>query len=696
MKKLSKHIELGLESIIEGLNRHIDVEGLDDDKVKSSMESKISSFQNAKRLLSRWVNSENAPSKEKIQYYVKQLVGSGDQAIENLQEALSKKIDYDELDESKYKNAMDAKPLVLDAIFELDASMLELRIQLETDTIVLEAKEFKIGYPERYAKQEFFPLDNYHKKWLGKDGSVNICPHTTKGKIITLENLNIQLPKPPKDKSKILFSDLPKKDQHWRRVKPKREITIENQDAFASHILEEFRRRREGVWFMNNGEATYLTGTHYFSLQHCKMLDTGGYMDFRYAQLNIYYFMKACEVDERCLGMCFVKSRRTGFTYIALSDLLDVATSKKNGLIGVTSKTDLDAEYAFGKFSYMFLNLPFYFRPVVRGREDSQKVLDFAKPSNNSKVAKKSRDTSTVDYLNTKIDYQPSKIDSYDGQKLDRWLGDEYGKLKSPNDAIKHLGTITPTMMPAGRVVGKALIGSTVGAMNKGGSQFKEVYENSNVLKRNEVTKKTTTALYGYFLPAQENMEQCTDIYGKCWKEDPPKGTRNIVGEFINVGSVNYLLAEESTKKTQGDKALNAQYRAYPRTIEHAFRDEANNAVFNLTKLYSQIEHNDQYDTGSLYATGNFDWINGVEDGEVVFNPNPHGRFKVAWMPSKVDDTEHLQNQVKFVNDKYYPMNADVGRLGCDPFSLKSTHGKGSKGGIHGLTLKFPCRECPC
>ena len=371
---------------------------------------------------------------------------------------------------------------------------------------------------------------------------------------------------------------------------------------FHRYILEEFRRRREGVWFMNNGKATYITGTHYFSLQHCKMLDTGGYMDFRLAQLNIYYFMKACEIDSRCLGMCFVKSRRTGYTYIVLTKLLDSATSKKNGLIGITSKSDLDAEYAFAKFSYMFLNLPFYFRPVVRGKEDSLKQLEFARPSNNSKLAKKSRDVSTKDYLNTKVDYQPSKIDSYDGQKLDDWLGDEYGKLKAPNDAEKHLATISPTMMPAGRVVGKAWIGSTVGAMDKGGEQFKNIYQNSNILKRDETTQKTTTGLYGYFLPAQENMPNCTDVYGKCWKESPPSGTRNVYGELIRLGSIEYLLAEERAKKKQGDKALNGQYRAYPRTVEHAFRDEADNAVFNVTKLYSQIEHNDQFAKESLYV----------------------------------------------------------------------------------------------
>ena len=694
MKRLSHHIELGLQSIIEGLNIEIDVASLDDDKLRTSMDSKISSFRNAKKLLSRWVNSENTPSKSKILRYVKELVNSGDKAIQNLQEALSKKIDYDALDEHRYKAAMDAKPVILDAIFELDSAMLELRLQIKTDTISLEDKEFKVGYPERYAKGEFFPLSDYFKNVL--EGEViNICPFGTKGDIIELENLQIRLPKPPKDKTEILFHDLPKKQQYWRRVNPEREITPENADAFSEYIIEEYRRRREGIWFMNNGKPCYLTGSHYFGLQHCKMLDTGGYMDFRIAQLNIFYFMKACEVDYRCLGMCFVKSRRTGYTYIILTKLADSVTSKKNALIGITSKSDLDAEYAFAKFSYMFLNLPFYFRPVVRGKEDSLKQLEFARPSNNSKEAKKKRDVSTSDYLNSKIDYQPSKIDSYDGQKLDDWLGDEYGKLKAPNDAEKHLATISPTMMPAGRVVGKAWVGSTVGAMEKGGKQFKNIYLNSNTLKRNATTKKTTTGLYGYFLPAQENMPNCTDVYGKCWKETPPRGTLNIYGEPILVGSIEFLIAEEESKKQQGDKALNGQYRAYPRTIEHAFRDEADNAVFNVNKLYSQLEHNDSIPEESRYLVGNFNWKNGVKDGDVVFDPNPKGRFKVAWLPSVIDDTEHLQNNVKESNEKFFPLNGDVGRLGCDPFSLKSTHGKGSKGGIHGLTLKVPAGGAP-
>ena len=64
-------------------------------------------------------------------------------------------------------------------------------------------------------------------------------------------------------------------------------------------------------------------------------------------------------------------------------------------------------------------------------------------------------------------------------------------------------------------------------------------------------------------------------------------------------------------------------------------------------------------------------------------------------MPSKVDNTEGLKNAVKKLGEKYYPLNLECVRLGCDPFSLKSTHGKGSKGGIHGKTIINPDGGAP-
>lgn len=664
---------------------------LQPDKVKSIIDAKIDSFKLVKKMLNRWVNSPNGPSKDKLRKYLIDIVDAGDNALEFLKEVLENDIDYDRIDKHKIHQAIKAKPIILESIFELDYAIKELKNKIERDDLSLEEKEFKIGYPEKFAKGEFFPAEDYFKDWYNEEeDAVNICPFSTKGEIITISDLKIQLPKPPKDKKKILFHDKPKKDQFWQRIPPPEGITTDTVEAWEDYILEEFRRRREGVWFMNNGKAVYLTGNHYFALQWCQMFDNGEYMAFRYAQLEMFYHLEACIVDKRCLGQLFLKSRRTGFTYAVLFILLNMSTSKRNGKFGMTSKSGTDVEEAWDKFSYAFLNLPFFFRPVVKGREDSPTNLFFGKPSNNTKEFKKSRKTGIEDYLNTNIDYRPTKNGSYDSVKLDGYLGDEAFKWEKPADYINHLGQVTPTMMPAGNVVGKAFIGSTMGRHDKGGSQGIELINGSFVKDRDPLTGKTSTGLYLHFLPAHKNMEMFTDKYGYCHTEKPEKKTYNVLGDLIRVGSIEYLVATEEQKKRLSDKAYNEQLRTYPRIIEHALRDESNSCVFNLTKLHEQIEHNSFIPEESKYMVGNFEWENGIKNSKVYFDRNPNGRFKVSWLPSAVDDTSHLANNVRRSGDKFYPENLNLVRFGCDPFSLKSAHGQGSKGGLHGKVVYLP------
>jgi hypothetical protein len=664
---------------------------LEADKMKAIIDSKVSSFKLAKSMLMKWASSPNAPSKDKLRYYIQEITVSGDKALEFLKDALEHDIDYDEIEKHKIASAIKAKPIILNAVFELDASLVELKDKLENDDLSLEDREFKIGYPERFAKGEFYPLTDYFKDWYEEEGDrVNICPFSTKGEGIEITDLKIRLPKPPKEKEKILFSDKTKKEQYWRRTEMPEGVNPDNEELWDEYIKEEFRRRREGIWFMNNGEPVYLTGNHYFALQWCEMLDSGGYMDFRYAQLEMFYHMEACIIDNRSLGHLFLKSRRTGFTYIALAISINLATSKRNAKHGMTSKSGDDVQEAFDKLSYMFLRLPFFFRPVVKGKEDSPSELFFGKPSENTKEAKKARKTGIKDYLNTSLDHRPTKNDSYDSVKLDNYIGDECYKWVRPHDYIVHLGMITPTLMPAGKVVGKAFLGSTMGSLEKGGEQGVEMIRGSYVADRDSITKKTSTGLYFHFLPAQENMEEFTDIYGRCWTETPPKPTKNILGGLIKLGSNEYLIAVEEQKRKQSDKAYNEQLRTYPRTIEHALRDESEDCIYNMAKLYENIEYNTTLPEDSKYMIGNFEWEGGVKDSKVFFSRNPKGRFKISWLPSKIDGTEALANNIRKSGDRFYPNNSNVIRFGCDPFSLKSTHGEGSKGGIHGKTLMFP------
>ncbi len=685
MNNLSYDIEESIKIVLEGLSFDVVISDVDPEKMTRAMKSKEDSFLEAKALMNDWMNSANRPSDEKAMMYAKQLVLAGDGSIIKLRKSLTAKIDYSILPAEKHGMAIKAKTIILKAIRNINASLVELRIQISENSLRFKEDNYKVGYAERFANQEFYPKVNYFKQWHNKEeDAVMICPFGTKGDIIEIEGLKIQLPKVP-TKKHILFSKEPISNQHWRREGLPKGLTPDSSDSFASYIMEQFRKRREGVWFMNNGKATYIPGTFWFALEHCKMLDNGGYMLFKEAQLRMAYHQEACFRDPRSLGELFVKSRRTGYSFMILFRLLEEATCTKNGRYGMTSKSNDDVEESFGKFSYAFLELPFFFQPVVRGKVESGKKLFFGKPADTSREAKLKKETSTSDYLNTEIDTRPTKNDSYDSTKLNGYLGEEPAKWKPPVNYIEHFGTIKPTMMPGGRVIGKCWLGSTIGALNKGGANYKVLDNMSDVTQRNELTGKTSSGLYSYFLPAQENQEICTDIYGKCWQEKPPAGTLDNFGEEIKFGSIEFLKSLEKEAMSKGDNVLNAHYRAEPMTREQAYRDKSDDCMFNINKLYEQLDYNNSKDAETLYTVGNFAWKDGIRDSEVVFTPNKNGRFKLAWLPSMVDGTKHIMNNVTSRGNKFYPNN-DFGYLSSDPFSVRSASGgRGSSGAIHGF-----------
>lgn len=699
MKGLSKDIEIAVDTVIEGLEYETDMSLIDADKVKTIVKAKVDSFKYGKELLVRWQNSNNAPNDTTLKKYVKRLIKAGDIALEVLRRALRTKIDYDELDPSKHHLAISVKPSIHQAIIEIDSALIELRMQLDADNINLKENEFKRGYPEKFASGEFLPAKDYYKEWYDKENDAIILdPKGTKGELIKVGELNIFLPVVP-PKKEILFSNLKKEDQYWRRADEPSGLSQDTAEAYTEYIIEEFRRRREGIWFMNNGKPEYLTGTHYFALQWVKMEDSGGYMDFRYAQRDMFYFTQACIVDTRCLGELFVKSRRTGYTYQIICQLLNDATSVSNARLGITSKSNDDAEKAFSKLSYGFLNLPFFFKPVVKGVEDSKKFLEFAKPSDRTKTGKKKKDTNTDDYLNTLIDFLPTKNDSYDGQKMFRYLADEASKWAKPANFEKHWGQVSPTFDTGGRIVGKAFVGSTVAAMKDGGEEYYELYKSSLVSKRNKITGRTPSGLYTYFLPAHKNMEEYTDKYGVCHEVvEKGSGFYNAQGIWITIGSIQFLEAKRLSKKKESDISYNEELRAFPMTLDEAFRDEMNQSTFNTEKILSQIKINEDHDIEKTLVRGNFQWKDGVPDTTVEWYPNEKGRFLVSWIP-KEEMRNRFEWKSMYGDFSRHPLNGDIGAFGCDPYDISTTvdgvkkdgsysdeGSRGSKGALHGLT----------
>tara|TARA_R100000458_G_C8263719_1_gene239004 strand:- start:855 stop:1925 length:1071 start_codon:yes stop_codon:yes gene_type:complete len=157
----------------------------------------------------------------------------------------------------------------------------------------------------------------------------------------------------------------------------------------------------------------------------------------------------------------------------------------------------------------------------------------------------------------------------------------------------------------------------------------------------------------------------------------------------IETGVIEHWENEVEGLKEDSD-SLNEYYRQFPRTEQHAFRDETKNSLFNLTKIYEQIDYNEELINSMNVTKGNFVWQNGIKDTKVIFMPNKDGRFLISWVPSK-----NLQNNVIVKNGVKYPGNEHVGSFGCDSYDISGTvDGRGSKGALHGLT-KFSMEDAP-
>ena len=700
MKTNSADIEIAILNSIDGLTKDIDILSVDDEKLSRLVKSRQDSFSSIKEMLGLWQNSPNAPREDKLISYTKKLIQAGEKSSEILRQALIKEIDFDDLDAEKYGQAIASKPIIYKAISDINSGIKILERQIETKTLTFKEQEFKPGMPERFANQEFFPEKEYYKEWYDElEDAIILDPKGTKGELIELDGLKLFLPIPPKSKKDILFSKLPIEEQYWKRIETPKGLSPENEEEYTDYIIEEFRRRREGVWFMNNGKPTWVTGSHYMGLQWNEMIETGGFKEFRLAQANLYYFALATMLDKRCVGMIFTKGRRSGFTEMALDNFVNYSTSIKNKKFGITSKTEDDAQVAFNKYSYAIQNLPFFFQPVVKGKIDDKNKMEFGKVSENTREAKKKKDTSTKDYLNILVDFRATATLAYDSVAMFLYLGDEAGKWIRPNDYVDHWTNVKPTLIQGGAVVGKALIGSTLNPLDKGGKQFQTLFLGSNVKSRDS-NEETATGLYALFLPAHKNYERFTDKYGVCHEVlQPGEWFLNSKGHKETQGALQYLEAKFKSAKTMGGKAYNNTRRLDPITIEDAFRDELQSQLFDIEKINAQLKFNRENELeNSVLRRGNFYWKDGIKDTEVIWRPEEKGRFLVSWIPSTEMRNKFVMKNIFGRMTKCAVFDQE-GAFGCDPYDqsgvvdskLVSTengveHNLGSKGSLHGVT----------
>ena len=552
-----------------------------------------------------------------------------------------------------------------------------------------------------YIKPNIIKQKNRHSKWeygYNKDHDVIVISRTGKiGEIYEIQDLKIAL---PLIESSYKRSDK-KEEQYWDQAEfPKELSKIKNvfdwnkypdvfKERWYDYIDQEFKHREEGFAFYNNGKPTYITGTHYMYLQWSK-IDVGA-PDFRESNRLFFIFWEACKADDRCYGMCYLKNRRSGFSFMSSAELVNQATISSDARFGILSKSGADAKKMFtDKVVPISINYPFFFKPIQDGMDRPKTELAYRIPA--SKLTRKKLDANEkleeLDGLDTTIDWKNTGDNSYDGEKLKLLAHDESGKWERPDNILNNWRVTKTCLRLGSKIIGKCMMGSTSNALDKGGENFKKLYYNSDVTKRNR-NGQTTSGLYSLFIPMEWSYEGFIDSHGLPVFDTPEKPVKGVDGKLIDSGVIEHWQNEVEGLKSDSD-ALNEYYRQFPRTEQHAFRDEAKQALFNLTKIYEQIDYNDDLRHSSVLTRGSFQWENGVQDSKVMFYPNQDGRFLISWVPDK-----YLQNRVIIKDGMKYPGNEHCGAFGCDSYDISGTvDSRGSNGALHGLT-KFSMENIP-
>ena len=553
-----------------------------------------------------------------------------------------------------------------------------------------------------YIKPNIIKRQNRYNKWeygYNKEHDVVVISKTGKiGDIYEIQNLKIALPliedaykcSDKKEEQKWFSYEYPKELSKIKTRFEWEEYPDHFKNKWYEYIDQEFEFREKGFSFYNKGVPTYITGTHYMYLQWTK-IDVGQ-PDFREANRLFFIFWEACKADQRCFGMCYLKNRRSGFSFMSSSEIVNQATISSDARFGILSKSGADAKKMFtDKVVPISVNYPFFFKPIQDGMDRPKTELAYRVPA--SKITRKSISNapnalSELKGLDTTIDWKNTGDNSYDGEKLKILVHDESGKWERPDNILNNWRVTKTTLRLGSRIIGKCMMGSTSNALDKGGENFKKLYYDSDVTKRNR-NGQTSSGLYSLFIPMEWNFEGFIDSYGLPVFDTPDETIKGADGNEIEYGVIEHWQNEVDGLKNDQD-GLNEFYRQFPRTEQHAFRDEAKQSLFNLTKIYQQIDYNEDLRNTSVITTGSFAWENGIQDTRVIFNPHKDGRFKITWVPPK-----DLQNRVIIKNGTKYPGNEHCGAFGCDSYDISGTvDQRGSNGSLHGLT-KFSMEDVP-
>lgn len=458
-----------------------------------------------------------------------------------------------------------------------------------------------------------------------------------------------KIPSPPNREEDILFINHKKKDQFWRKqsLPDLKRMTVREKVNF---IDQERDRWANGVFFMNNGELTYINGLHYDHLTYMTFDEDVFYLD---NQRLDFYFRQLTWEHPMCRGRVIAKARRVGASWQEITEATYRSVEDFNRHVGLISiEEDKTKTSLFNPLIDSYVKRPKFMRPIYyrpNGKKPKQK-LSLASDD----IPEDAEVESDLDSLELNGWCKPSatSASAFDAYKMHYITADEVWKWKqaSPKQFMQaHL----KCFVRGGELVGKLSMLSTLGDTDDVEQAIKEgveIYQNSDP-KNLEKDGFTKSGLWKWFISAVYADHKEKDIYGK-----------------INVDKATESIMKERSKYEEGSQDYIYELRRAPLTEEEAMATAHGSTTFDNIRLQDRITIINKLPTSEKpYVLGKLHEDNVTE--KVHFEPTNNGNWKIAWHPkkSRLEGKDYSNRWYKDMNGILRMNKSPEGVLGYDP-----------------------------
>ncbi len=436
-----------------------------------------------------------------------------------------------------------------------------------------------------------------------------------------------------------------------------------------------------GEWILINGTPTYFNKYCYFYHQWFTLLE-GIFPMYKETSLEYFRFFELCEKDPLTLGECGIKGRRLGLSSMSASIKLLIGLLEKNTIQGIVSKTGVDAQEMYFMVKNGIENLVEFLMPDLNKITDSE--IHIAKPA--KKISRLNTRASGDKGMNNRINWLDTAENAYDGRGLRHITIDEAAKMERVNVQIL-FSKISDTLVKGAVIKGHVSMFSTVNKGDKGGSNFRKIWEGSDHIDgRKDKFGRTETKMKRFFIEGYRGYMGYVGKYGESIIDTPTAEQTEYLRKWIDpetkelgcpdptIGAKEWLM-EERKMKAHDPELYAEQVRKYPFEWKEVFKDANNMCHFNLEELNNQIERVETLlQEKGISENGRRGRWKEKTNGDAYFVDDPRGMsFILKFLP------EEQANKCVLSGSITSPDNTSYACAGLDTYAnARATVDKGS------------------